>query len=47
MVRVACRGSDLTPLGTALGVYSIYALLRPDVIALLDTPVQTAVVVTT
>ena len=35
------------PFGTALGIYSIYALLRPDVIAVLDPPVQTAVVATT
>ena len=33
------------PFGTALGIYTIYALLRPDVIAVLDPqPVRPAVV---
>ena len=26
------------PFGTALGIYTIYALLRPDVIEILDPP---------
>ncbi len=30
------------PFGTALGVYTIYVLLRPDVIQLLDPPTQAA-----
>jgi len=34
------------PFGTALGVYTIYALLRPDVIALLDPQAQTPAVAT-
>lgn len=33
------------PLGTTLGVYTIYALLRPDVIAILDQPAKTTAVV--
>jgi hypothetical protein len=33
------------PFGTALGIYTIYALLRPDVIEILDPPkVQPAIV---
>jgi hypothetical protein len=33
------------PFGTALGAYTIYAMLRPDVIAVLDPPVlQPAIV---
>lgn len=33
------------PFGTALGIYTIYALLRPDVIEILDPqPTRTAVV---
>ena len=32
------------PLGTTLGIYTIYALLRPDVIAVLDQPAKTTAV---
>ncbi len=35
------------PIGTALGVYTIYVMLRPDVIAVLDPPAAQPVVVTT
>jgi hypothetical protein len=34
------------PIGTALGVYTIYVMLRPDVIAVLDPPAQQPVVAT-
>lgn len=35
------------PIGTALGVYTIYVMLRPDVIAVLDPPAPQPVVATT
>lgn len=34
------------PIGTALGVYTIYVMLRPDVIAVLDPPPPQPVVAT-
>lgn len=35
------------PFGTALGAYTIYALLRPDVIAILDPQMQAQTAVST